>query len=93
MLAAILVAALIIARTCGEASADVSKEQAVEIAKERVDFEPTDYQVRLIKQGVQSREVWLVGLERSTNEGELVNATSVLVDANTGDVIRVEVTR
>jgi predicted small secreted protein len=93
MLAVLLLAALIVARTCGETSTDVSKEQAVEIAKGRVDFTPTDYQVRLLKQGLQSREVWLVGLERSTNEGELLNATSVLVDANTGDVIRVEVTR
>ena len=93
MLSAILVAALIMARTCGETSADVSKEQAVEIAKGQVDFEPTDFQIRLLKQGLQSQEVWLVGLERSGANGELLNATSVLVDANTGDVIQVQVTR
>jgi hypothetical protein len=92
ILAAILLAAVIVARSCGETAADVPKEEAVEIAKREVDFEPTDYQIRLIKQGVQSREIWLVGLERRGTDDRLLNATSVLVDANTGEVVDVEVT-
>jgi hypothetical protein len=90
LLAALLVAALLLARTCGETAAEIPSDEAVEIAKAQVDFEPTDFQIRFIKQGLQSREIWLVGLERRDAGGELVEATSVLVDADTGEVIRVE---
>ena len=93
MLAAVLLGAVVIARTCGETSTDISQERAVEIATGEVDFQPTDHQIRLLKQGVQSHEVWLVGLERTGSDGALANATTVLVDANTGDVLQVQVTR
>ena len=89
LLAAILVAALLVARSCGETAADVSSERAVEIATAQVDFEPTGHQIRLIKRGLQSREIWLVGLERRDENDTLTNATSVLVDADTGEVIEV----
>jgi hypothetical protein len=89
LLAAILLAALLVARSCGETAADVSSERAVEIAEAQVDFEPTYHQIRLIKRGLQSREIWLVGLERRDEDGALTNVTSVLVDADTGEVIEV----
>jgi predicted small secreted protein len=85
----ILVAALLVARSCGETAAEVSSERAVEIATAQVDFEPTGHQIRLIKRGLQSREIWLVGLERRDENDTLTNATSVLVDADTGEVIEV----
>ena len=93
MLAAVLLAAVLVARTCGETSTDVSQERAVEIAQAEVDFQPTSHQIRLLKQGLQSREVWLVGLERTGSDGQLLRATSVLVDANTGDVLQIQQTR
>ena len=89
LLAAILVAALLVARSCGETAADLSTNEAVAIATAQVDFEPTGHQIRLIKRGLQSREIWLVGLERRDESGALTNATSVLVDADTGEVIEV----
>ena len=61
----------------------------MEIATAQVDFEPTGHQIRLIKRGLQSREIWLVGLERRDENDTLTNATSVLVDADTGEVIEV----
>ena len=93
LLAAILLAALLVARSCGETAADIPKEEAVEIAKAQVDFEPTSFQIRLIKQGLQSNEIWLVGLERRDDADRLLDATSVLVDADTGEVIDVQVSR
>ena len=43
--------------------------------------------IRLVKQGLRQREIWLVGLERRDESGRLTNATNVLVDADTGEVI------
>jgi hypothetical protein len=89
MLVAILVAALLVARTCGETAAEVTTDEAVEIATAEVDFEPTSHQIRLIKRGLQSQEIWLVGLERRDENGVITDATSVLVDADTGEVIEI----
>jgi hypothetical protein len=69
----------------------VTTDEAVEIATAQVDFEPTSHQIRLIKRGLQSQEIWLVGLERRDENGVITNATSVLVDADTGEVVEIRV--
>lgn len=84
ILAAVLVAALLVARSCGATETPVSKDEAVEIARGEVDFAPDRVQVRLIKRGIQSNEFWLVGLAR----GE-VEAVNVVIDARTGAVTEV----
>jgi uncharacterized membrane protein YkoI len=89
ILALVIVAAVLVARSCGKTETKVSKEQAIEIARQQVSFEPDQVNVRLLKRGFQSQEVWLVGLGQKRPDGTYVTATSVLVDANTGQVLEV----
>jgi hypothetical protein len=86
LLAAVLVAALLVSRSCGETSADVSQDEAVAIAEAQVDFEPNDVKVRLQKRGFNSRPFWLVGLGLKGADGGYEQAVNVLIDASTGAV-------
>ena len=57
---------------------------------EMVSFEPDRINVRLVKQGLRQKEVWLVGLGQRRADGSYVVATNVLVDADTGDVLEIQ---
>ena len=92
ILVVILAAALLVARSCGETDPNVSQDQAVEIAKREVDFEPNDVIIRLQKRGLTQDTYWLVGLGIKRGDGSYERATSVLVDAETGEVAGVEPT-
>ena len=80
------------ARSCGKTDPEVSQDQAVEIAKRQVSFEPNDVIVRLQKQGLTQEIFWLVGLGIKRPDGSYERATSVLVDADTGEVAGIEPT-
>jgi hypothetical protein len=68
----------------------VSSDQAVEIAREQVDFVSESTQVRLIRQGFNLRPVWAVSLAIPiAGTGEFERLTTVEVDAITGAVLRV----
>jgi hypothetical protein len=88
--AAVVVAALLVARSCGETETKVSHDEAVAIGREAIDFEANYVQVRLIKRGFKSQEVWLVGLAEKEQDGTYVQAVSVLVDANSGEIIEIQ---
>jgi hypothetical protein len=93
VIAAVLLAAVLVSRTCGATTADVPQDDAIEIAKRYVDFEPDRVQIRLVKQGLQQREIWLVGLAKRAGDGSYTDVTSVLIDANTGKLVRIEESR
>lgn len=82
----VLVAAVIVSRSCGSTETEVSQEQAIAIAKKQVSFEPNDVVIRLQKRGLSLREFWLVGLGIKRPDGSFEKATNVLIDADTGDV-------
>ena len=68
----------------------VSSDQAVEIARQQVDFVSENSQVRLIRQGFNLRPVWAVSLAIPIpGTGEFERLTTVEVDAITGAVLRV----
>ena len=72
----------------------VNADQATQIAEAHVDFVPDETQVRLIRQGFNLRPVWAVSLAipiEGTNDFERL--TTVEVDAVTGRVLRVVVSR
>jgi hypothetical protein len=80
-----------VARTCGSSGAKVSKEEAIEIAKESASFKPCDETgcvvVRGLRRGFPSRLYWLVGLAEGVNAGgEPTRSQSFLIDARTGDL-------
>ncbi len=90
-LLAVLVAAFLVARSCGSSQGAVSKEEALEIAREEVSFEPDGTQVRSVPRGIPQRRVWAVAFY--TGEATApVRVTVVQVDSETGDIVDVRET-
>jgi hypothetical protein len=90
LLALILLAALLVARSCGKTEADVSQAQAIAIAKKHVDFDPNNVMIRLVKRGLNSKEFWAVSLSNKQADGSLANLTVVVIDADTGEVDEIQ---
>jgi hypothetical protein len=89
VLAVLLVAIFFVSRGCQTEGIELTQEEAIEIAKEEVDFEPDRVAVRLMRRGVSFRPHWAVSLSQEEEDGDLTNITVVLVDASNGDVVEV----
>jgi Peptidase propeptide and YPEB domain len=91
VLAAALVLAFVFAQTCQKDQVRVSKEQAMQTAREQVSFEPERTQIRLLRQGINSKPFWIVSLSiPGETEGTFRQLTVVRIDANNGKVEDVE---
>lgn len=88
MLAAVLLAAFLVARTCGSSEPSVSQEEAVEIAKRQVDFEPRQVQIRNVPRGIEGRRSWAVSLYTGT-VARPGTCRVVEIDAGSGEVAQV----
>jgi hypothetical protein len=93
---AVLVLAFVVAQTCQKDQVRVSKEDAIATAERQIDFEPERTQIRLLRQGLNSRPNWIVSL--SIPIGEIENdrfseLAVVRIDANTGKVLDVKAQR
>jgi len=85
-------------RSCQQDQVRITKEQAIVTAKRQIEFAPTLTQVRLLRQGVQSRPNWIVSLSiprahPTSQADEFKELALVRVDANTGKVVDVKVQR
>jgi hypothetical protein len=88
----VLVGALVVARTCGS-QGEVSREEAIEIAKGEAAFTPCAERgcvvVHAVQQGIPTRLVWIVGLAESLDEdGRPTRFANFRVDARTGEIAR-----
>ena len=76
-----------------QASSDVAleREQAIEIAREFVDFEPVNEDARLVRQGFSLVPVWAVSfsIPEDDTTREFKRLTTVEINAETGEVIRI----
>lgn len=82
-----LVAAFVFAQTCQKDQVRVSKEQAIQIAGGQVSFEPERTQIRLLRQGINSKPFWIVSLSIPGEREDTFRRLAVVhVDANTGEV-------
>jgi len=94
----VLVLAFVVAQTCQKDQIRVSKDTAIATAKRQIEFEPTRTQIRLLRQGINSRPNWIVSLS-IPKPGEPLSTqlfkelAVVRVDANTGKVVDVKVQR
>ena len=82
------------ARTCASADRNISAEEAVELARAEVGFEPCPelrcQQRRFVQRGIPPRAYWGVVLAPALDEdGVPTRTASFLVDASTGEVTRV----
>jgi Peptidase propeptide and YPEB domain len=87
ILVVLLLVALLVARTCGSTQPDVSAEEAEQIAREQIDFDAPNMQIRNVPRGVEQR-AWIVDLYTGTptRPGQ---CRQVEIDADSGDVIAV----
>jgi hypothetical protein len=87
----VLVVAFVFAQTCQKDQVRVSKEQAIEIAGDQVSFEPARTQIRLLRQGINSKPFWIVSLSiPGETEDTFERLAVVRIDANSGKVEDVE---
>jgi hypothetical protein len=94
----VLLLAFVVAQTCQKDQVRVTKDSAIATAKRQVDFTPTRTQIRLLRQGLNSRPNWIVSLSiprkgASLNTQEFRELAVVRVDANNGKVVDVQVQR
>ncbi len=88
MIAAVLVAAFLVSRSCGTSDIKTSQDEAVATVTERADFAPEDTQVRLLRQGIDRHPFWIVSLSTPNPDGETYAELAIArVDASTGEVV------
>jgi hypothetical protein len=79
--------AFVASRSCQQSQIRLTKEQAITKAEREVRFTATRTQVRLLRQGLDSKPFWIVSLsipaERGTGQERLA---VVRIDANSGKV-------
>jgi hypothetical protein len=86
---ALLILGLVLTRVLGRTNTKVSKDDAIAIARTKVDFKPQGYNIRLLRQGIPPRPVWAVSFWIRKAEGGFSRITVVLVNANNGQVMQV----
>jgi hypothetical protein len=91
VIALVLVAAFVFAQTCQKDQVRVTKEQAIQTARDQVSFDPERTQVRLLRQGINSKPFWIVSLSIPGEKADTFARLAVVrVDANNGKVEDVE---
>ena len=80
---------LVLVNVLGRGSTSVSKNEALEISRPRIDFVPQDHQIRFIRRGIPPRGYWIVSYYIRKQEGGYKRVTVVVVDASTGKVTEV----
>ena len=69
---------------------EVSSEEAIEIASERLDFQPEQTAVKLIREGIGLHPVWAVSFSIPGVDGdEFERLLVVSVDGKSGDILRI----
>jgi len=86
---ALLALGLVLTRVLGRTDTKVSKDDAIAVARPKVDFEPQGYNIRLVRQGIPPRPVWAISFWIRKAGGGFSRITIVLVDANSGRVMQV----
>jgi hypothetical protein len=87
MLVAVLVVAFLVARTCGSTQPEVSSDEAIEIARQQIDFDAPRVQIRNVPRGLK-RRAWIVALYTG-EPGNVGRCRQVEIDADSGEVIRI----
>lgn len=93
LLVAVLAAAYLATQSCASRDTAVSKEEAVEIAKRAVDYEPDRVMTRFVPRGFKSRPNWAVSLSTTDADGDLERVTVVVVDGRTGKIVEMRAGR
>lgn len=77
-------------KSCASRDTEIDSDEAIEIAREEVEWEPERVLVRFIPRGVQSRPYWAVSLSILDDAGNVEQLAVVLVNARSGEVEEVD---
>jgi hypothetical protein len=83
----VLLAALLVSKSCGSSKRAVSKDEALEIARESIDFTPDGVQIKNVPGGLGSRRIWAVSLYTGTYR-QTERCVLVRIDADSGGVLQ-----
>jgi hypothetical protein len=87
---ALLAVGLVLVKVAGQGgNSKIGKDDAVAIARQRIDFKPTGYQIRFIRRGIPSRGYWVASFYIRKSTGGYSRVTVVLIDATSGQVTEV----
>ena len=90
MIGCVLLLAFVASRTCQKSQIRITKDQAIATAERQVSFDPTREQVRLVRQGLNSKPFWAVSLSVPARGTDQFRRLAVVkVDANSGKVASV----
>ena len=89
----LLVLLVLVANSCQNSQVRFNQQQAIALARQQVDFQPTRTQVRLVRQGIQSQPIWAVSLSVPTGPETFKELAVVRIDANRGKVVSVAAQR
>jgi hypothetical protein len=67
----------------------VSQDDALAIARPRVDFKPNGHQIRYLRRGIPPHGFWIVTYYIRSAVGSYKRVTTVFVDASSGEVTEV----
>ena len=96
MVVALLAVTFVAAKSCQQSQVRITKDQAIATAEQRIPFDPTRVQVRMLRQGLNSRPFWVVSLSvpREGTQAQVFDELAVVrVNANTGKVEDVRIQR
>ena len=84
-----------VVKGCQDDQVRLTQDDAIALAEEQVDFEPENVQIRLLRQGLDRRPVWVVSLsiplgEEGPDPDYFKRLALVRIDANKGTVESVE---
>jgi hypothetical protein len=91
VVAAVLPLAFFVVRSCQQDQVRITEQQAIAKAEEQVDFTPENTQIRLLRQGLNTRPFWIVSLSipKGDSDDTFSRLALVHIDANTGEVTEV----
>ena len=85
----LLALGLVLTRVLRRTDTKVSKDDAIAVARPKIDFKPQGHNIRLVRQGIPPRPVWAISFWIRKAGGGFSRITIVLVDANNGRVMQV----
>jgi len=86
ILVTLLVVAALVARSCTGSENNLTKDEAVEIAREVLIFDAESEQVRFVRQGVPTQGFWYVSFYNGSARAPTL-VQLVKIDAASGDII------
>jgi len=88
-MAGLIVLGLVLVHFAGRGEAKVSQQEALAIARPKIDFTPTGHQIRYLRRGIPSHGFWAVTYYVRDVVGRYKRTTIVVVDASSGAVTEV----